>query len=154
MNKSTAPFNRVRPPLETIWRVPDGLWAEITQVLAEVDPPKKTGRPRIDARRALDGIIFRLRTSCQWNQLPEEFGNDSSVHRTFQRWVEKGVFTRVWALLIERCDELGGVMWKWQAVDGSMGKARSGGATLARTPRTGAKPGRSEVSWLMAMAAR
>ncbi len=65
MGKSNAPFNKVRTPLETIWQVPDGLWAEIKQVLDEVDPPKKTGRPRIDARRALDGIIFRLRTSCQ-----------------------------------------------------------------------------------------
>ena len=140
--------------LDTIWEVPDELWTEIKQTLDELDPPMKTGRPRIDARRALDGIIYRLRTSCQWNHLPEKFGSDSSVHRTFQRWVEKGVFTTVWALLIKYCDELGAVEWKWQAADGAMGKARMGGTSSGRIPRTGARPGRSEASWLKATAAR
>ena len=128
--------------LDTIWEVPDGLWAEVRQVLEELDPPRNTGRPRVDQRRALDGVIYRLRSSCQrrpelaegWNHLPEKFGSDSSVHRTFQRWLEKGVFERVWALLIERCNELGGVVWKWQAADGSMGKARSGGTRSGPTP--------------------
>ncbi len=57
--------------LDTIWEVPDGLWAEIKRVLDQLDPPKKTGRPRIDGRRALNGIIYRLRTSCQWKVLSE-----------------------------------------------------------------------------------
>lgn len=140
--------------LETIWEVPDELWAEIEKVLGELDPPKRTGRPRVDGRVALNGIIYRLRTSCQWNHLPEKFGSDSSVHRTFQRWLESGVFERVWALLVERCDELGGVAWKWQAADGSMGKARQGGTSLGRTPRTGARPGVREASWLTAAAGR
>ncbi len=138
--------------LDTIWEVPDGLWAEIKHVLDELDPPKTTGRPRIDGRRALNGIIYRLRTSCQWNHLPEKFGSDSSVHRTFQRWLEHGVFERVWALLVEKCDEIGGVQWEWQSADGSMGKARSGGVMSAPTRRTGARPGRREASWLTAMA--
>ena len=140
--------------LDTIWEVPDELWAGIKQVLDEADPPSRRGRPRVDARRALNGIIFRLRSSCQWNRLPEKFGDDSSVHRTFQRWLEKGLFTKVWALLIERCDELGGVVWKWQAADCVMGKARFGGAMLGPTPRTGARPGRSEATWLRERAAR
>ena len=127
--------------LETVWEVPDELWVEIRQVLDELDPPRRTGRPRVDQRRALDGTIYRLRSSCQWNHLPEKFGSDSSVHRTFQRWLEKGVFTKVWALLVEKCDELGGVVWKWQAADCVMGKARQGGTLQARTLRTGARPG-------------
>jgi putative transposase len=58
-------------------------------------PPKSTARRRIDQWDALDAIIFRLRTGCQWNHLPtEEFPDDSSVHRTFQRWVELGVLER------------------------------------------------------------
>ena len=138
--------------LDTIWEGPDGLWAEVRRVLDELDPPKTTGRPRIDGRRALDGIIYRLRTSCQWNHMPEKFGSDSSVHRTFQRWLESGVFERVWALLVEKCDEIGAVQWEYQAVDGSMGNAGSGGIILAPTRRTGARPGRREASWLTAMA--
>ena len=115
------------PPLPTIWRVPDDLWAKIEPILAEYDPPKPVGRKRIDQRRALDGIIYRMRSGVQWNHLPKEFGDDSSVHRTFQRWVELGVFDRIWAALLEECEELGGVNWEWQAADAAMGKARFGG---------------------------
>lgn len=140
--------------LDTIWEVPDDLWAEIRKVLDELDPPKSTGRPRVDGRQALNGIIYRLRTSCQWNHLPEKFGSDSSVHRAFQRWLESGVFERVWALLVERCDEIGGVQWRWQSADGSLGKARQGGTIPGRIQRTGARPGRREASWLMVTAGR
>ncbi len=113
--------------LPTIWRVPDDLWATIEPILAEVDPPKRTGRPRIAARDALDAIIYRLRSGVQWNRLPREFPDDSSVHRTFQRWATLGVFDRIWAAVVGRCDELGGVDWEWQAADAMMGKARLGG---------------------------
>ena len=115
-------------PLPTIWRTPDQLWEVIEPILQEHDPPKSTGRPRVDQRAAMDAIIFRMRSGCQWNRLPEgEFPDDSSVHRTFQRWIEKGVLDLIWERLIEECEELGGVDFEWQAADGAMGKARFGG---------------------------
>lgn len=72
-------------PMPTIWRVLDELWRRANPIIGELDPPKSTGRQRIDAREALDAIIFRMRSGCQWNQLPKEYPDDSSVHRTFQR---------------------------------------------------------------------
>lgn len=126
-------------PLPTIWRVPDELWKIIKPVLDELDLPAATGRKRTDQRSALDGIIYQMRTGCQWNVLPKEFGDDSSVHRTFQRWIHKGVLDRIWAVLIEQCDELGGVDWQWQAADGAMGKARFGGTLSGETPQIAVK---------------
>jgi putative transposase len=128
-------------PLPTIWRVPDELWERLVPILRKHDPPAGTGRPRIDPRAALEAIIFRLRTGCQWNHLPREFPDDSSVHRTFQRWVERGVLDRLWKVLVEECDQLGGVDWEWQAADGAMGKARLGGTKPGRTRRIAAKTG-------------
>lgn len=127
--------------LATIWCVPDPLWEIIADVLAIHDPPKSTGRKRIDQRSALDGIIFRLRSGCQWNQLPQEFGDDSSVHRTFQRWVTVGALPAIWAALVEGCAELGGVSWEWQAVDCALRKARMGGNVRGPNPTDRAKPG-------------
>jgi putative transposase len=121
--------------LPTIWEVNDELWDIIQSILDELDPSAKTGRPRTALRAALNGIIFRMRSGCQWNHLPEEFGDDSSVHRTMQRWIRKGVIERIWAVLIENCEELGGVNWEWQSADGAMGKARFGGTLSVRTPR-------------------
>jgi putative transposase len=136
----TAEHTPQEKPLPTIWRVPDELWEKIEPILKEYDPPKSTGRSRIDQRAALDAIIFRLRTGCQWNRLPKEFPDDSSVHRTLQRWVELGVLDLIWAALVEQCAELKGVDWEWQAADGAMGKARFGGISSAPTPPTGLRP--------------
>ncbi len=118
--------------LDTIWEVPDDLWEEIEPVIRELDPPKATGRKRKDPRKMLDAIIFRLRSGCQWNKLPKSLGDDSTIHRTFQRWESAGVFPRVWAIIQSRCDELDGVDWKWQSADAAMGKARLGGMQLGR----------------------
>ena len=140
-----SPRKRPASPLPTIWRVPDGLWAVVQPVLDAYDPPKRTGRRRIDPRAALDAIIFRLRSGCQWNRLPAEFPDDSSVHRTFQRWVRAGVLERVWAVLVEQCAELGGVDWVWQAADAALGKVRSGGS---RGPKShGPRQGRREAEF-------
>ncbi len=75
----------------------------------------------------LNGIIYRLRSGCQWNRVPKDLGDYSTVHRTLQRWAELGVLSRMWAVLVEGCEELGNVKWEWQAADGAMGKARFGG---------------------------
>jgi len=131
--------------MPTIWRVDDALWAQAEQVLAAFDPPARFGPDRIDPRKALDGVIYRMRSGVQWNQLPAEFGDDSSVHgstelaevRTFQRWVKRGVIGRLWAVLVEACQELGGVDWRWQSFDCALGKARHGGIKSDRTQPTG-----------------
>jgi putative transposase len=127
--------------LPTIWEVPDDLWERIERLINEHDPPKTTGRPRTDARRILDGIIFRFRTGCQWNHIPKVYGDDSTIHRAFQRWVEINLFEMIWYLLAAECDELALVDWKWQAADGWLGKARSGGDEIGPNPTDRAKNG-------------
>lgn len=127
--------------LPTIWELPDELWGRIERVLAERYPPASTGRPRADLRRVLDGIIFRLRSGCQWNQLPERFGSDSTVHGWFQRFAADGVLEQIWACLAAECDELGAVCWEWQAVDGVMGKSRFDGDARGSNPTDRAKMG-------------
>ena len=129
--------------LPTIWQVNDELWSTIENILGDLDPPAKTGRPRTGQREALNGIIYQMRSGVQWNQLPKQFGDDSSVHRTMQRWIAKGVLQHIWAVLIENCEELGGVDWAWQSADGAMGKARFGGMMSAQTPRIGVNPVRN-----------
>ena len=130
-------------PLPTIWEVNDELWTIIQPILDELDPPARTGRPRTGQREALNGIIYQMRSGCQWNQLPAKFGDDSSVHRTMQRWIGKGVLKRLWAVLVENCEELGGVDWEWQSADGAMGKARFGGTRSAPIPRIAASRARN-----------
>ena len=81
--------------LPTIWEIPDDPWDQIHPAILEMDMPKSTRRKRVVPRRILDGIIFRMLTGCHWNQLPKELGDDSTIHRTFQPWVERGALPRV-----------------------------------------------------------
>ena len=94
--------------LGTIWEVPDALGARLAPVLAALDPPPRGGKPRVDQRAALNAVIHRLRTGCQWNRLPAGFPSDSSAHRTLQRWVRTGVLDHIWADVAQAA----GVAWE------------------------------------------
>ena len=116
-----------RKPLGTIWEISDELWRRIEPILLEFWPKKPTGRKVANWRKMLNAIIFRMRSGCQWDQLPERYGPKSTVHDWFQRWAAAGIFERIWAVLVAECDELGGVQWEWQPADAMLGKARFGG---------------------------
>ena len=126
--------------LPTIWNVPDPLWELIAKVLTVYNPPARTGRPRSDERLAFNGVIFRMRTGCQWNHLPQEFGDSSNVYRAFVRWEQKAIFDILWAILLTKCEDLRGVDWQWQSADGCLGKARGapGSGVGKRGHKTGA----------------
>jgi transposase len=133
-----APESPIEPreSLPTIWEASDALWEKLfLPLLTELDPPSPMGRPRADQRQCLDGMIYRARTGCQWNHLPTQFGSDSTVHRTVCRWDSKGVFDRLWAVLIYHCEELQAVHWEWQAADGCLNKARFIGKKGAKANR-------------------
>jgi putative transposase len=135
-------------PMPTIWEVPDDLWGMIEVWLQATDPPKPTGRKKAHRRRIFDGILFRLRTGCQWNHIPRAYGDDSTLHRYFQRWCAEGLFEQVWAVLVELCDELQAVHWEWQAANTMLGKARRGGDEIGPNPTDRAK-NRSKRSLLV-----
>lgn len=128
-------------PLPTIWELPDELWERIRPILERRYPPASTGRPRADLRRVIDGVIYRMRSGCQWNQLPERFGSDSTVHGWFQRFVADGALEEIWAAVALECDRQGALCWEWQAADGVMGKSRFGGAKRGPNPTDRAKMG-------------
>ena len=134
-------MKKKRKSLPTIWEVPDELWKRMAPLILEMDPPKDTGRLRANPRNVMDAIIFRIRTGCQWNHIPRVYGDDSTIHRTFQHWVDIDLFPRLWALLVQECDEFGLVDWEWQAADGMMGKARLGGDEIGPNPTDRAKNG-------------
>lgn len=136
-----APDTTPARSLPTIWSLPDELWERIEPILGRHYPPAKTGRPRADLRAVLDGIIYRLRTSVQWDQLPRRFGASSTVHGWFQRLVSDGVLEEIWAALVGECEQLGAVEWQWQAADGVMGKSRFSGDKRGPNPTDRAKQG-------------
>ena len=76
-----------------------------------------------------------------WPMMQMIVGDDSTVHRPFRHWCQAGIFDRLWAVLVEACDELHGVDWQWQAADTARGKDRMGGDLVGRNPTDRGKKG-------------
>ena len=123
------------------WRMPEPLW-ELAEPLLPPEPAKpKGGRPRVERRRVMDGIYYRLRTGCQWKAIPRSLMASSTVHDYFQAWQEAGVFYRLWHEALKLYDDKVGIEWLWQALDGAMTKAPLGGEATGRNPTDRGKQG-------------
>ena len=59
--------------------------------------------------------------------MPPEFGSGSGVHNYFQLLVRRGIFTKLWEEALREYDDIHGIDWKWQSMDGAMTKAPLGG---------------------------
>jgi transposase len=77
----------------------------------------------MEARRVFEAIVCVLRTGCQWKALPKEYGSASSVHKYFLAWKRQGVFLVLWRKGLAEYDEMEGIAWRWQSMDGAMVKA-------------------------------
>jgi putative transposase len=106
--------------LPTIRHIPDDLWNEVKNILPAEKPIETIGRPIVLFRKVLDGILlYVLRTGCQWNMLPKEYGSGSThVIEGFRSGlVKERVFEKLWIRLLEICDDIrGGIEWEWMAV--------------------------------------
>lgn len=127
--------------LPTIWHIPDELWKKIKPLLGKEKRAGTPGRPAIPYRTVFDGILHLLRTGGQWKHAPREFGSGSTLHRRFQQWRRRGVFTRLWRLLLREYDSKRGILWLWQALDSASTKAPLGGKATGQNPTDRAKLG-------------
>jgi putative transposase len=86
-------------------------------------------------------MLFVLRTGSQWNALPHEVGASTTVYDRFRRWLADGFFTRLWQAGLAEFDEVEGLEWEWQSLDGVMTKAPFGGAATGANPTDRGKRG-------------
>ena len=114
------------------WEVTDAFWARVQPLVPKPqrDPNKLyqrsagAGRPPKSARLVFEAIVYVLRTGCQWKALPRErFGSASAVHQKFMDWSKAGFFEAIWKAGLAEYDELEGISWRWQSIDGAMFKA-------------------------------
>ncbi len=77
------------------WRIPDELWEQITPLLPKEHTHPKGGRPRVPARKCMEGIFYVMNSGCQWKSLPKRMGAGSTIHRRFQEWRAAGVFDKL-----------------------------------------------------------
>jgi putative transposase len=130
-------------PTQASWELPEAVWQRMEPLI----PPRKSqeGRPQtVDLKRITAGIFSVLRTGSQWHACPRQrFGPPRTVYYDFRPWGTAGVFGHLWAVALTVYDELKGLEWTWQSVDGAMTTAPLGGRPRAPIPRTVARAGRS-----------
>ena len=114
------------------WEVTDEFWRRVEtlipqrQRLENQNYARKAGggRKPKDPRLVFEAIVYVLRTGCQWKALPaERFGSASAIHARFLEWEKSGVFENLWSLGLAEYDEMEGIAWRWQSIDGAMMKA-------------------------------
>jgi len=67
--------------------------------------PKSHGKPRVDDRRVLSGIIFINRNGLRWSDAPNEYGPHKTLYNRWKRWSDMGVFARMMAGLAAQSAE-------------------------------------------------
>ncbi len=74
----------------------DLYWLTVEQ-MARLAPyfPKSHGKPRVDDRRVLSGIVFVNRNGLHWRNAPQEYGPHKTLYNRWKRWSEMGVFGRM-----------------------------------------------------------
>lgn len=99
----------------------DELWSPIEPLLPGPGPKLVEGRPRVQDRQALCGILFVLRTGIQWEYLPQElgFGSGMTCWRRLAAWNEAGVWDQLHVLLLEKLRSKGKLDWSRAVIDSS-----------------------------------
>ena len=114
------------------WVVTDKLWQRVEPLVPKRAPvPGKqyvrksaAGRPAKPARQVFEAMVYLLGTGCQCKALPgERFGRASAIHKRFLEWEKAGFFEAVCKAGLAEYDDMQGIAWRWQSVDGAMMKA-------------------------------
>ncbi len=76
----------------------DAQWEQMRPLL----PPQKPlmGRPAVDHRLIVEGMLWVMRTGSSWRELPERFGPWSTVSSRYQRWCQDGLWARILHVLL------------------------------------------------------
>lgn len=69
----------------------DKAWAAIEPHL----PRGLPGKPRVDDRRVISGILHVLKTGCRWRDVPAAYGPPTTIYNRFTRWSRRGVWQRM-----------------------------------------------------------
>jgi transposase len=127
--------------------VTDDLLAAVEPLLPEEPPKPKGGRPRIDDRAALTGILFVLKSGIPWEMLPQEMGCGSGMTcwRRLKEWQEAGVWEKLHQKLLDRLDEAEEIGWERSSLDSASVPTPGGAKRPDRIRRIRANRARSAM---------
>lgn len=138
MNKNSTKTRSVN-----FHQVPGKLWKKLKKPFPRWPKQKGVGRPRVQDRDVINGIWYVLWTGCQWKAVKREWFHISrcTLHERFQTWQNKGVFDKLFKVLVKYYVHKQKIGWKWQSVDSKMVPAPLGGSQTGKNPTDRGKSG-------------
>jgi transposase len=70
-------------------------WAELCLHLPKYTLSPKGGRPRLDNKQILEGILFVFKNKTPWKAVPKEYGSGTALNEYFREWARTGVFHKL-----------------------------------------------------------
>lgn len=126
-----------------------GFWLNDAQ-RAAIEPllPKLGGKPRVDDRRVISGILHRYREGLRWRAVPVAYGPRTTLFNRFNRWSEKGIWQALLTALAACDDPLDCAMVDSTAVRAHRSAAGAKGGSSAKplADRAAARRPRSTLS--------
>src|SRR5262245_12620333 len=119
-------------------------WKRLQPLLPSQKP--KTGRPAVDHRRILNGILWILRTGAPWRDLPERYGPWRTVASRFYRWQHAGIWEQLFSAVQAQADADGHINWDVQYVDGTIIRAHQHAAGAKK--RSCRRSVRAQPGWV------
>ena len=95
-------------------------------IAPHLPPPKRTGRPRADDRKTLEGILWVLRSGARWQDVPREYGSPTTCWRRLKQWEESGVWESIWRAVLSGLEARQKLDWAQAFLDGSFVPAKKG----------------------------
>ena len=124
--------NRTGSRTEPDSELKDRHWFLIAELFQNPDPSPAGGRPRIEPRPCLEGVLWVLRTGARWKDLPKNFPSPATCWRRLKEWTESGVFQQAWERVLGKLDALGRINWQEAIADGTFSSAKKGVTASAR----------------------
>jgi transposase len=62
-------------------------------------PTDTRGKPRVDDRRVISGIVHVLKSGGRWIDAPRVYGPRKTLYNRFVRWAAKGVWSDIFQAL-------------------------------------------------------
>lgn len=120
----------------------DKFWEQVEAILEPFKRTRSGGSTPLPFRTILNGIFYLLKTGCQWDMIPKCYGSKSTIHEHFQKWVSAGVFDQIFQMDLEEYEEVKGIDWDWQSMDGCLLQAptRQEGGSSASEEGLGRNP--------------
>jgi transposase len=73
-------------------KITDDTWVQLRPL---IPPPSRIGRPRVDDRTCLEGIIYQAEHSCRWRDIPPSYGSYITIWRRARKWIQDGTIARI-----------------------------------------------------------